>query len=85
MQLLRQSTVTHKNIKGCVILHIELLYVNFDKKYALQLMKATVLAESSSILSIFIMICLLQRYLWTVARTVTHKNLKGSHVILHSL
>ena len=36
----------------------------------LQLMKATVQAESSSILSIFIVICLLQLCLWIVARYV---------------
>ena len=37
-------------------------------RWSRQLMKATVLAESYNILYIFVMICLLQRCLVTVAR-----------------
>jgi hypothetical protein len=42
--------------------------VNKKERGPLQLMKATVLAESYDILSICIVICLLQRCLLTVAR-----------------
>ena len=52
---------TEWKVEMCIILALFLLK-------PLQLMKATVLGESSNILSIFIMICLLQRCLWIVAR-----------------